>query len=163
MVQLSKDLKLGILFLSITAISISALSTPVLSLPSQAMSSPPFSSDSNTVNIYENKFIGSYLVNQTGFTLYYYSNDANGGGASTCNDGCADKWPPFYAPGLSLPETLRSVDFGTITRADGSKQITFKGWPLYLYSGDEAPNDTWGSEKDGLWHVVDPMGQPQMM
>jgi predicted lipoprotein with Yx(FWY)xxD motif len=162
-IQLSEDFRLGILFLSLTVISISALSMPALSLPPLAMSSPADSSDSYTVNIYENKFIGSYLVNQTGFTLYFYSNDAKGGGTSTCNDGCAEVWLPFYAPSLSLPETLRSVDFGTITRADGSKQTTFKGWPLYLYSRDTASRDTWGSEKDGLWHVVDPMGQPQLM
>lgn len=159
---MARDLKIGILFIFLTAISISALSMPALSSP-LTVSSAAANSDTYTVNIYENKFIGSYLANQTGFTLYYFSYDAKGGGASTCNGECADIWPPFYAPNLSLPDSLRSVDFGTITRADGFKQTTFKGWPLYFYSRDTAPRDTWGSEKDGLWHVVDPMGQPQLM
>lgn len=132
-------------------------------MPSATTQTPAESSDPYTVNIYENKFIGNYLVNQTGFTLYYYSNDSKGGGASTCNGECAALWPPFYTPSLSLPDSLKSVDFSTITRADGSKQTTFKGWPLYLYSRDGGPRDTWGSQKDGLWHVVDPSNQPQLM
>lgn len=160
---MSREFKLGILFVCLTAVSISTLSVPALSLPSVTMQTPAESSDSYTVNIYENKFIGNYLVNQTGFTLYYYSNDSKGGGASTCSDECAALWRPFYAASLSLPESLRSIDFSTITRADGSKQTTFKGWPLYLYSRDTAPRDTWGSQKDGLWHVVDPSNQPQLM
>ncbi|OPY48420.1 MAG: Secreted repeat of unknown function [Methanosaeta sp. PtaU1.Bin060] len=158
-----EDLKIEILIISLIAILILALSVPALSLPSITMPDQADSPESYTVNIYENKFLGSYLANETGFTLYYYSNDSKGDGASTCIDGCPEMWPPFYAPSLSLPESLRSVDFATITRADGSKQTTFKGWPLYLYSRDTAPKDTWGSEKDGLWHVVDPMGQPQLM
>lgn len=160
---MSREFKLGILFVCLTAVSISTLSVPALSLPSVTMQTPAESSDSYTVNIYENKFIGNYLVNQTGFTLYYYSNDSKGGGVSTCNGECAALWLPFYAPSLSLPDSLKSVDFSTITRADGSKQTTFKGWPLYLYSRDTAPRDTWGSQKDGLWHVVDPSNHPQLM
>ena len=108
---MSKDLKLGILFLSLTAISVSTLSTLALSLPSQTMSSPAASSDSYTANVYGNMFTGSYLVNRQASPLYYYSDDSNGGGVIICNDGWADIWQPFYASSLSLPETLRSVDF----------------------------------------------------
>ncbi len=53
---------------------------------------------------------------------------------STCNDDCAKMWMPFYVEDLTLPESLNPSNFATIERADGSKQTTFKSWPLYLYS-----------------------------
>ena len=37
----------------------------------------------------------TYLVNQTGFTLYYFKMDP-GNGTSTCSGGCVTLWPPFY-------------------------------------------------------------------
>ncbi len=116
-----------------------------------------------TIATSSNKFLGTYLVNQSGFTLYYTQNDSKVNGASTCYGECAALWHPFYAPDLSLPDSLRTVDFGTITRTDGSKQTTFKGWPLYYYGKDEAHGDTWGNDVDGVWHVVDPDNQPQLI
>jgi len=115
-----------------------------------------------SVNLSENKFLGTFLVNQTGFTLYYFSDDSKGNGGSTCYGDCADTWPPFYAGKLSLPDSLRPVDFATITRTDGSLQTTFRGWPLYLYSRDFAAGDSFGNGQKGLWHVVDPSNQPQL-
>ncbi len=120
-------------------------------------------SDGYTVKIAQDKFLGSYLVNQSNFTLYYYQNDSKTLDASTCYDECAALWPPFYAADLSLPDDLSAIDFGTITRTDGSKQTTFKGWPLYLHSKDNAPEETNGEGVDGLWHIIDPNNQPQMI
>jgi len=115
-----------------------------------------------TVNVSVNKFLGEYLVNQSGFALYYFSDDANANGASSCVDDCAATWPPFYAEKISPPDRLRIVEFATITRTDGRKQTTFKGWPLYLYSRDSAPGDVFGNGQKGLWHIVDPSNQPQL-
>jgi predicted lipoprotein with Yx(FWY)xxD motif len=109
------------------------------------------------------KFIGTFLADQNGLTLYYYQNDSSAYEASTCYGECAALWHPFYAPNPTLPDDLRSIDFGVITRTDGNKQTTFKGWPLYYYRKDEAPGDTWGNNVDGLWHVVDPDNQPQII
>lgn len=120
-------------------------------------------SNNYTVKLSYDKFLGGYLVNQSGFTLYYYLNDSDTVGASTCYDDCAALWPPFYTAELSIPDDLRQIDFGEIARTDGSKQTTFKGWPLYLYSKDEVPDDTNGQGVDGVWHVIDPTNQPQMI
>lgn len=120
-------------------------------------------SESYTVKVAQDKFLGSYLVNQSDFTIYYYKNDTKVIDNSTCYDDCAALWPPFYAAELSLPDNLNEIDFGEITRADGIKQTTFKGWPLYLYSKDNEPDDTEGQGVDGVWHVVDPTNQPQMI
>ena len=120
-------------------------------------------SSNYSVNVSANKFLGSYLVNQSGFALYYYANDADANGASACYGACASTWTPFYAEKITLPEGVNFADFATITRTDGSKQTTYKGWPLYLYSRDEAAGDVYGDGKEnGLWHVVNPMDQSQL-
>ena len=143
---MSRSCKLVLLFFALSILSISALAE---------------SSDNYTVNVTANKFLGNYLVNQSGFALYYFLDDADGKGASTCYEDCATTWPPFFAEKIVLPESLRSVDFSTISRTDGSKQTTFKGWPLYLSSRDGAEGDTFGNGQKGLWHVIDPMELPQ--
>ena len=138
--------KLVLLIIAVSILSISALAQ-----------------SNYTVNVTTNKFLGSYLVNQSGFAFYYFSNDGSGMGASTCYDDCAAKWPSFYAQSITVPDSLRTADFATITRSDGSKQTTFKGWSLYLYSRDEAAGDVFGNDLgDNLWHVVYPQEQPQL-
>jgi predicted lipoprotein with Yx(FWY)xxD motif len=119
--------------------------------------------DDYSINTSYNKFLGTFLVDQSGMTLYYFQNDSSAYEASTCYGKCASLWHPFNAPDPILPDNLRSVDFGVITRTDGSLQTTFKGWPLYNYAKDHAPGDTWGNNVDGLWHVVDPDNQPQII
>ena len=146
-ISTSGSCKLVLLFLALSILSISALAE---------------GSDKYSLNISANKFLGEYLVNQSGFTLYYFSDDSKGEGASTCYDDCAATWLPFYAGELTLPESLRSVDFDSITRTDGSKQTTYKGWPLYLYSRDRAAGDVFGNGQKGLWHVVNPADLPQL-
>ena len=44
----------------------------------------------------------------------------------------------------------------TITRADGKKQTTYKGLPLYYFSKDVKPGDTTGQGFKDLWSVAKP-------
>ena len=119
-------------------------------------------SDNYTVKIAHEKFLGNYLVNQSGFTLYYFQNDSKTSGTNACYNECAILWPPFHVSRLFLPDDLKLIDFGEITRKDGSKQTTFKSWPLYLYSRDSEPGDALGKGKE-FWHIVIPEDQPQMI
>ncbi|HEV3368818.1 MAG TPA: hypothetical protein VG074_04590 [Acidimicrobiales bacterium] len=69
----------------------------------------------------------------TPITVYTYSKDAKN--HSTCTGTCALDWPPVLttaAPQATAGLTKSSM--GTITRPDGTKQLTFDGKPLYLYS-----------------------------
>jgi len=116
-----------------------------------------------TIKTTSSKFLGTYLVNQSDFTLYYFQNDSAAIDNSTCYGECAALWHPFYASDVLLPDDLNSIDFGAITRADGSKQTTFKGWPLYLYSKDKHPGDTNGNDVNSVWHIVYPADQPQLI
>ncbi len=47
---------------------------------------------------------------------------------------------------------------GTLVRSDGSVQVTYGGWPLYFFAGDEAPGDINGQGVNDVWFVVAPDG-----
>lgn len=106
-----------------------------------------------SANIAYNSSIGFYLVNGSGFTLYYRNTDVRSTGTSTCTGGCIKAWPAFYASKLSLPPGLDASSFNVVTRADGSKQLTFNGWPLYTFSDDEQPGSVDGQGLGGIWFV----------
>lgn len=97
---------------------------------------------------------GNILTDSNGLTLYFFAIDANG--QSGCNSGCTAAWPVFYAAGFTLSSGLNTSDFGVITRADGSKQTTYKGWPLYYYANDTRKGDINGDGVGGTWFVAKP-------
>ena len=100
--------------------------------------------------------LGTYLTNASGWTLYLFTNDTQNSGASSCYGQCATFWPAFHgsSSSLALPIGVNASSFGTITRTDGTKQLTYEGWPLYYYAGDKAVGDTKGQDKFGTWFVV---------
>lgn len=112
--------------------------------------------DAYTVDIVESEEFGNYLTNETFFTLYRYLSDPQDREISTCYGSCAKIWQPFYEESLTINPELKSIDFDVIARDDGEKQLTYKGWPLYLYSKDTKPLETNGQSIDGLWFVVNP-------
>ena len=93
------------------------------------------------------------LANAKGFTLYSFAPDTPA--SSTCYGSCAVYWPPVTgttAAGQGLPGTVT-----TITRTDGSHQLTYNGHPLYTYIGDSAPGQARGNNLNlngGIWHDV---------
>jgi predicted lipoprotein with Yx(FWY)xxD motif len=115
----------------------------------------------NTISVQPGEY-GDYLVNETGFSLYYFHNDAPGNGTSTCYGACSELWPPFYVDSISVPAGLNETDFSTIDRTDGKMQVTFKGWPLYLFSEDKAPGEINGQGYKNLWGVVSPNEFPPL-
>jgi predicted lipoprotein with Yx(FWY)xxD motif len=101
--------------------------------------------------------LGTILVDGDGMTLYLFTNDSPG--VSTCEDGCLAAWPPL----LGQPAAANGADeslLGTLTRADGTTQVTYNGWPLYHWAQDTAPGDTTGQGVNGVWWVVNPDGDP---
>jgi predicted lipoprotein with Yx(FWY)xxD motif len=80
-------------------------------------------------------------------TLYQFASDVANSGKSACNGSCATTWPPLtVATGTTTSAgTGASGTLGTITRDDGTVQVTYNGVPLYHYSGDSAPGDTTGN------------------
>lgn len=101
--------------------------------------------------------LGSVVVDGAGKTIYEFDKDTKGSGKSACTGGCAGLWPAVTA---SSTPTLSGVTgtVGTITRDDGTKQVTLNGRPLYTYAGDAKPGDVTGQGYGGIWWVVSPSG-----
>ncbi|MBB6730189.1 hypothetical protein [Cohnella zeiphila] len=98
--------------------------------------------------------LGNYLTDSQGRTLYYYDMDPSG--TSVCEGTCLANWPAFHADSGAVPVGLNPDDFGEITRADGTKQTTFKGYPLYYFVKDGARGNLNGQGVGDVWFVVDP-------
>jgi predicted lipoprotein with Yx(FWY)xxD motif len=96
--------------------------------------------------------VGDYLVDAKGMTLYYFTKDSIG--QSNATSAVLASWPVFNAPTIGAPSNLNAADFASITRDDGSKQTTYKGWPLYYYAKDKAAGDTLGEAVGGVWFVI---------
>jgi predicted lipoprotein with Yx(FWY)xxD motif len=99
--------------------------------------------------------IGKYLADGKGMTLYHFKNDAKD--KIACTGPCLEKWPLFSSEKITPPPGTGAMDFGVITRPDGKKQTTFKGWPLYYFAGDKKPGDTNGQGIKDAWYVVSPV------
>jgi predicted lipoprotein with Yx(FWY)xxD motif len=99
--------------------------------------------------------MGDYLVAANGMTLYSFTKDTTN--TSNCSGQCAVLWPP-YAPNNNplMAGAGVSGTISTITRADGTSQITYNGVPLYFWQGDSKVGDTTGNNYNGVWFVVKP-------
>lgn len=90
------------------------------------------------------------MMNQAHMSLYTYDGDQRN--VSNCYDACAANWPPATLPaGAKLGE-----NYALIPRKDGTMQMTYKGRPLYLFSGDRAVGDMNGHGVGGVWHLSQP-------
>jgi len=105
-----------------------------------------------------NRSNANYLTDVRGLTLYYSSADTQGTASATaqsnCAGQCATAWPVFYVSQVVAPSLLSQGDFGSIARPDGMEQLTYKGWPLYFYSGDIQSGDINGNGVNGFEVVV---------
>lgn len=107
-----------------------------------------------TVTVGTDEKLGNYLTDSHGLTLYYFDKDPSG--ASVCSGQCLVNWPAFHADSIIVPSGLKASDFGEITRDDGSKQTTFKGYPLYYFIQDKERGDLYGQGVGNVWYVIDP-------
>jgi len=78
---------------------------------------------------------GVVLAENNGQVVYTFNGDKRGH-AGTCTGGCAAIWPPvrgvaFLAHGVKIG--------GKFGRING--QITYNGWPLYLFTGAKPKQD----------------------
>ena len=105
-----------------------------------------------TVMIVQKTAIGYVLAEANRQVVYTYSKDKKGG-KPTCTGACAATWVPATGTPQAGPADVFSGQFGLVTRANGVKQITYNGLPLYLLK-DAKPLATTGNGQDGVWHVV---------
>jgi predicted lipoprotein with Yx(FWY)xxD motif len=101
--------------------------------------------------------IGTVLVaGSNGMTVYMFTKDTKDSGTSACLDSCATNWPPLSvaAGGAPVAGTGVTGKLGTITRPDGTLQVTYNGKPLYFFANDKAPGDANGVYTN--WEAVKP-------
>lgn len=97
---------------------------------------------------------GTILTDSAGRTLYMFATDV--AGVPTCSGGCETIWPIYYSSNASTDLNLVAAEVGVVTRADGRKQSTYKGYPLYYYKDDAAAGQVKGDGVAGIWFVGKP-------
>lgn len=98
--------------------------------------------------------LGTILVDSQGMTLYHLSGEQ--GGKFICTStACLGVWHPLIASAGSEPSG-EVGSLGTVKRPEGTVQVTYKGTPLYTFTGDQQSGETKGQGiKDvGTWSVV---------
>src|SRR5260370_34300401 len=88
--------------------------------------------------------------------------EADKGRMSACRGACAAAWPPVAVSGT--PQASSGVSqslLGTITRSDGTMQLTYNHHPLYYFSGDSSAGQDKGQGLKAFgagWYVVNASG-----
>jgi predicted lipoprotein with Yx(FWY)xxD motif len=130
-------------------------STPTTAQTTQGAAGQPTSQVSlpakgTQIMIVERSKLGYVLALANGKVVYTYAGDTKGS-APKCTGSCADQWPavtgnPQPSAAIKLPGML-----GTVTAANGAKQITYNGMPLYILKGEKALSV---AGNGAMWHVV---------
>jgi predicted lipoprotein with Yx(FWY)xxD motif len=148
--------------------------TPAAASTTTKPASPPSSAAATTTStapppVYQVhtasvKGLGTVLVDGQGFTLYLFVPDKQSN-VSTCYGRCAQAWPPLALPtGVATPSAgpgAHASLLGVTHRTDGTTQVTYNKWPLYLWVSDSQPGQATGqglNNLGGLWYVVAPEG-----
>ncbi|HET9869774.1 MAG TPA: hypothetical protein VFR02_04690, partial [bacterium] len=101
------------------------------------------------------------LTTRGGHTLYSLSVERHG--RFICKGSCLLTWHPLLIARGVKPKG--PVKLRTIRRPEGRRQVTFRGRPLYSFSGDLKKGEANGEGfKDvGTWHAaaVGPIGETQ--
>jgi predicted lipoprotein with Yx(FWY)xxD motif len=103
---------------------------------------------------------GQILTDANGVAVYALTKDTQNGTASACVDqACTSQWKPVTtqaAPvaGQGVVQNL----LGTITRQDGTMQVTYNGWPLYYLISETTSGTTNGQGMENEWFLLSPSG-----
>jgi len=119
----------------------------------------PASPAANLV-VAQNAFVGAYLTDSAGRTLYTYGSDLPGdcetAPVSRCVTlDCLDSWPLFTGGDRVLGPGLDDAAFGTFTHSNGTAQVTYYGGPLYYYKTDLLLGQLTGQGKAKTWHAAE--------
>jgi predicted lipoprotein with Yx(FWY)xxD motif len=146
-----------------SAILLSACGSSSSGSTTQDVAAPPASTSASTVPTVlsvASSGLGKLLVDPAGKTVYLFASDT--AGTSTCSGPCLAAWPAVPAP-AGLPTSLPGVTgaVGSLTRTDGTSQLTVNGLPVYTFKGDSGPGTTKGqglTAFGALWSAVSPSG-----
>ena len=133
-----------------------ATSTPAES--SAPATSAPASMSAAGLKVAESK-AGQIVVADNGLSVYYFTKDTKDSGTSACTGDCLVAWPPVTTTSDTPAVEGVTGTVGTIPTADGQKQVTINGMPIYYYEKDKAAGDITGQGVGGVWYLVAPSGE----
>jgi predicted lipoprotein with Yx(FWY)xxD motif len=103
--------------------------------------------------------LGPILADGRGHTVYLFTPDKVGK-KSVCTGPCTQVWIPLRQEGeQAAGDGVDASLIATIKRPDGSKQVTYKGHPLYTMIEDKQPGEVKGQSVGGVWFAVTPSGE----
>ncbi|RKT56218.1 hypothetical protein [Saccharothrix australiensis] len=107
----------------------------------------------------ESELVGWFVADAGGFALYRSDQDTATPPKSTCDGECAKTWLPVLVGAHTMTSGVDPTLVGSVARADGGRQVTLAGWPLYRFTGDRQPGEPAGQGKGGTWFAVTPEGR----
>lgn len=106
----------------------------------------------SVVLIVQQSAVGYLLAAANGQVVYTYDKDTKGG-TPTCTGSCAAIWPPLTGNPVASAADTGLGTLGTVSDANGAKQVTYNGMPLYTFKGAK-PLAIKGNGVGGVWHVI---------
>lgn len=100
------------------------------------------------------------LISPKGLTLYHFNFDK--GKRIACVGPCLKFWPPLLIKKGAKPTAGPGVNvkkLGTIRRPDGRYQVTYFGFPLYMFASDRRRGDAKGEGFENAWWAVGSSGK----
>jgi predicted lipoprotein with Yx(FWY)xxD motif len=105
--------------------------------------------------------LGKVLADGRGHTLYLFEKDKSR--MSSCNGACLAYWPAVLTSAKPRAGAgVRASLLGVTKRADGRRQVTYAGHPLYTFVGDKKAGQTTGeglTDFGAAWDAVAANGQ----
>ena len=108
--------------------------------------------------------LGNIIVDDKGLSIYMFTVDARN--VSRCEGACLTAWPPMM---LTKDQTLDDVELGgnlrrsllgVAMRENGSRHVTYNGYPLYWWFRDAKAGDVSGQWVGDVWFVLSDSGAP---
>ena len=116
---------------------------------SGAINDPP---PGSVVLVVQRSAVGYVLAAADGQVVYTYAKDTKGG-TPACTGSCAAIWPPLTGNPVAGAATTGLGTLGTVSDANGAKQVTYNGMPVYTFKGAK-PLSVKGNGVAGVWHVI---------
>ncbi len=144
---------------ALTLITLASSLAVAASAPSSAAETKP----SMTLVVRDSR-LGPIITDDKGMSLYMFTPDARN--VSNCEGACLNVWPPMMLKAgetlddIAVEGSLRRSKLGIAMRFDGSRQVTYNGFPLYWWVRDKVPGDVTGQWVGNVWFVLNGAGDP---